>query len=622
MARTSKKKKKKKKRAKDPVPQFKAAIGLIVSLMLVFVGLGVRCFFIQYKNHEHYVEVSLRQQRTLSPLQGPRGAIVDTRGNILAAANQTHVIFVDPQVIDKPIETANLMADALGLDAGKIAQTIVNHRHKRYRVIKREATEAECEAVSELEGVHTHSEWKRYYPMGRLTSHVTGYVGRDGDGQAGLELVYNRDLAGDSLDAYFLSDIKRRPISVLNQCETTPIHETYGQGMILTLDTTIQGFVRQALERQLNAFEAESGFVVVMNPKTGAIMAMVSLPDYDPAASKDDLASQQNHAVQDWFEPGSVLKPIVIAMALDSGIIKKHEQIFCEKGSFKGTYKGKGTGTITEYNNHKYEDLTAKEILIHSSNIGMAKIGMRMGGDELYRGLRLFGFGQRTGVNLPQENPGVLKNPEKTVSPSYDVPRLPFGQGVICVSGLQLVRAFGVLANQGRMVKPHIVEAFVDAEGRPHRRHSGYEIANQVGYIIDPKIAKYMVEEALTAVINHPKGTGKKASLKRWQVFGKTGTAEVARADGPGYEDGAFIASFIAGAPAPDPAVVVLVSVRRPNLKLGKGYTGGTVSAPVAKEILERTLTYLDARGWPLIEKKQEIPERLKPFMQVSSLLR
>ena len=617
MARTSKKKKKK---AKAPRPKFKAALGLIGLLLLAFVGLAVRCFFIQYKHHEHYVEVSLVQQRTLTPQQGPRGAIVDTRGNILAAANQTRVIFVDPQVIEEPMETANVVADILDMDPAEIFRTIVKNRRKRYRVIKREASEAECEAVSSIEGVHVQSEWKRFYPMGRLTSHVVGYVGRDGDGQAGLELVYNRELAGESQNTYFLSDIKRRPISVLNQSEIMPIHETYGLGMILTLDTTIQGFVRQALEKQFRAYEAESAFAIVANPKTGAILALVSMPDYDPSANKEDLTSQQNHAVQDYFEPGSVLKPIVVAMALDAGVIKKHERIFCEKGRFKGTYKGKSTGVITEYNDHKYEDLTAKEILVRSSNIGMAKIGMRMGGDRLYKGLRLFGFGQRTGVNLPQESPGVLMNPEKTLSPSYSVARIPFGQGEICVSGVQLVRAFSVLVNQGRMVKPHVIQAFVDVDGMPQRRNSGYEIASQVGYIIDPDIAKYVVEDALTAVINDLHGTGSKAAVKRWQVFGKTGTAQIAKANGRGYEENAFIASFIGGAPAEDPAVVVLVSVRRPNRKLNKGYTGGTVSGPVVAEIIERTLTYLDARGVPLIEKEQEIPERLRFLMDMPAL--
>jgi cell division protein FtsI (penicillin-binding protein 3) len=415
-----------------------------------------------------------------------------------------------------------------------------------------------------------------------------------------------------------LSDIKRRPIRVLNLTEIVPVQETYGQGVILTLDTTIQGFVHKALEKQWREYEAESACAIVANPKTGAIWAMVSLPDYDPLGSKADLSKQNNHAVQDWFEPGSVLKPVVVALALDKGVIKKDEKIFCEEGRFRGTYKGKSTGVITEYNDHEYGNLTAKEILIHSSNIGMAKIGMRMGGDRLYQGLRLFGFGERTGVNLPQESPGKLQNPDESVSPSYAVARLPFGQGGICVSAVQLIRAFSVLANQGRMVQPHVIQAFVGADGMPQRRHSGYEIASQVGYIIDPDIAKYMVEDALTAVINDPQGTGKKASLKRWQVFGKTGTAQIARSDGRGYEENAFIASFLGGAPAEDPAVVVLVSMRHPNRKLGKGYTGGTVSGPVVAEILDRTLTYLDARGVPLIEKKQEIPERLKFLNQVS----
>ncbi|MCP4449874.1 MAG: hypothetical protein GY809_00310, partial [Planctomycetes bacterium] len=289
------------------------------------------------------------------------------------------------------------------------------------------------------------------------------------------------------------------------------------------------------------------------------------------------------------------------------------EKIFCEEGH----YIGKGFGHIKEYSNHEYGDLTPKEILIHSSNVGMAKIGQRMGAERLFKGLSMFGFGRKTGVKLPQESPGKLKKPEDWTG--YSVTRIPFGQE-IGVSAIQLVRAFSVLANQGRMVKPHLIQAFVDGEGRSRQHNFGYEIANQVGYIIDPDVARYMVSDALTAVINDPQGTGKRASLKRWQVFGKTGTAQIFRRDGKGYEEGAFIASFIAGAPAEDPAVVVLVSIRHPNRKLEKGYTGGTVSSPVAAEILERTLTYLDARGVPLIEKKQEIPERLRFLKEIPAL--
>jgi cell division protein FtsI/penicillin-binding protein 2 len=504
------------------------------------------------------------------------------------------------------------VGDILGMDAGEIARTIVNNRDKRYRVLKREATEAECEAVAQFHGIYVQSQWKRYYPMGRLTSHVVGYVGYEGFGQAGLELKHNSELAGNLQEAYFLSDFKRRPMRVFNQSDAAPVQEIYGQGIILTLDTAIQGFVRQALKKRWLEYEAESAYAIVANPKTGAILAMVSLPDYDPSASKEDLESQKNSAVQDSFEPGSVLKPIIVALALDEGVITREEKIFCEEGH----YIGKGFGHIKEYRN-PYGDLTPKEILIHSSNVGMAKIGQRMGAERLYKGLRMFGFGKKTGVNLPQESPGKLKKPADW--DGYSVTRIPFGQE-IGVSAIQLVRAFSVLANQGRMVKPHLIQSFVDAEGRSRQHNFGYEIADQVGYIIDPDVARYMVTDALTAVINHPKGTGKRASLKRWQVFGKTGTAQIFRRDGHGYEEGAFIASFIAGAPAEDPAVVVLVSIRHPNRKLGKGYTGGTVSSPVAAEILERTLTYLDARGVPLIEKKQEIPERLRFLKELPPL--
>jgi cell division protein FtsI/penicillin-binding protein 2 len=605
-----------KKKPNDPVPKQKAAVGIIVFLIIVFVGLGVRCFFIQVRSHEHYVDVSLVQQRTLTPQQGPRGVIVDTRGNILAAANETRVIFVDPQIIDEPIKTANELADILGMKAAKIAETIVQNRDKRYRVIKHEATQEECEAVAKFKGVYIQPKWKRYYPMGRLTGQVVGHVGFDGFGQAGLELVYNKELAGELQESYFLSDIKRRPIRSLDQSGVVSQREIYGDGMILTLDTSIQGFVRKALEKRWREYEAESAYAIVANPKTGAILAMVSMPDYDPSASKDNLESQKNRAIQDRYEPGSILKPIVVALALDNKVISKHQKIFCEDGD----YRGNGFGRIGEYNNFKYGDLTPKEILIRSSNVGMAKIGQIMERAEpgmLYRGLRMFGFGQRTGVNLPQESPGLLHTPEHW--DGYSVTRIPYGQE-ICVSAIQMVRAFCILANQGRMVKPHVIKAFVSSDGLPRRQNFGYDIASQVGYVVKSDVAKYIVEDALTAVINNPRGTGRKAALKRWQVFGKTGTAQIARSDGKGYEDGSYIASFIGGAPAEDPAIVVLVSVRKPNRKLGKGYTGGTVSGPVVAEIMERTLTYLDARGVPLIEKEPEIPERLKFLHEVSSL--
>jgi len=284
----------------------------------------------------------------------------------------------------------------------------------------------------------------------------------------------------------------------------------------------------------------------------------------------------------------------VVAIALDAGVITRSTEIFCEDG----WYTGRKFGRIKEYNYKKYGNLTPRQILVKSSNIGVAKIGQKLGAKRLYNGLRLFGFGKETGMGLPGETTGLLREPSKW--DGYSITRIPFGQEV-AVTAMQMVKAFCILANEGRMVRPHLIKAFVDKHGEPIVRDSRYRVADQVGHVIEPDIAKWLVTRALSDVINE--GTGKKARLDKWQAFGKSGTAQIARSDGPGYEDGAYIASFIAGAPSQDPAIVVLVSICRPDRKLGKGYSGGTVTAPVVGRIMEKTLGYLESRGQRLVRK-------------------
>ncbi|GAI92100.1 unnamed protein product, partial [marine sediment metagenome] len=262
----------------------------------------------------------------------------------------------------------------------------------------------------------------------------------------------------------------------------------------------------------------------------------------------------------DWFEPGSVLKPIVMAIGLDAGAVRKDETIFCENGS----YRGKGFGRIGEYRGG-FGNLTLRLILIKSSNIGMAKIGQKLGKEKLHDGLRLFGFGKKAGIELPGEVDGLLWPAHKWTG--YSVTRVPFGQE-ICVTAMQLVRAFCILANGGRLIRPHIVKAIVQSDGKITKLK---QPPPTVGYVVKPEVAKWVISDAMVGVVNE--GTGKRAKLERWQVFGKTGTANIAKENGRGYSDSNYIASFIAGAPADDPAIVVLVSIRKPNKKLGKGYT-------------------------------------------------
>jgi cell division protein FtsI/penicillin-binding protein 2 len=323
---------------------------------------------------------------------------------------------------------------------------------------------------------------------------------------------------------------------------------------------------------------------IVVEPKTGAILAMVSLPDFDPAqARSSDPDNLRNRVLTDEFEPGSIIKPLVAAIALDAGVVNKVEKIFCENGS----YHGRGFGRIGEYR-RGFGDMTVRDILAQSSNIGMAKIGQRLGKDKLYRGLRLFGFGKKVGIGMPGEADGLLWPAHKWTG--YSVTRIPFGQE-ITVTSIQLVRALCVLANGGRLVRPYLVKAIVDNNGEIRELKRPVP---PVGYVVKPEVANWIVNEAMVAVVNE--GSGRRAKLDRWQVFGKTGTANIAKENERGYSDDDYVASFMAGAPAEDPAIVVLVSIRKPNKKLGKGYEGGVVASPVVGKIIEKTLNYLETR--------------------------
>jgi cell division protein FtsI (penicillin-binding protein 3) len=545
-------------------------------LILLFLALAARCFYLQSVMAEHYLDESLKQQRAFRSRQPQRGVILDCRGRVLAASNGIQTIFADPLEIEDPKDTSNELAPIVDMGAHIICQKIHESGSPRFARIKNTTDPMECEAARKIHGIGTYSNWQRHYPMGRLVSNVVGFTGVDG-GLEGIELKYDDALSGSPARNYFFADPRRRPIRPKEQEGLL----TNGLGIILTIDSTIQQFARDELAARCKEYQAESGVAIVAEPRSGAILAMVSLPDFDPAdIANADPNNLRSRAITDWYEPGSILKPIVAAIALDAGVVNTTEKIFCENGD----YRGRGFGRIGEYK-QGFGNLTVREILINSSNIGMAKIGQRLGRERLYEGLRLFGFGEKTGIGLPGEVTGLLRTPDLWTG--YSVTRIPFGQE-ICVTAMQLIRAYCILANGGRLVRPFLVRAIVDNDGKVNKLQ---QPPPPVGFLIKNEVARWVVGEALVSVVNE--GTGKRAKLERWQVFGKTGTANIANSDSRGYSQRNYVASFICGAPAEDPAVIVLVSIRKPNRSLGKGYTGGVVSSPVAREILRKTLTYL-----------------------------
>jgi len=557
-----------------------------LSLIASFLALAGRCFYLQYFKTQQYVDACVTQQQSFRDLLPQRGVILDCRGRVLAASNKVQTIYAEPRVIKDAKATSSELAPILDMGAHIICQQILESNNPGFVRIKTNASASQCNAVRNIYGIGVKSEWQRHYPMGYLASNLVGFTSRlDNRGLEGVELKYDKELSGSSARNIFLADVHRRPIRAKQQDGVL----TNGVGIILTIDATIQQFVRDELIKQYREYEAESAVAIVAEPRSGVILAMVSIPDFDPKNRQAaDPNSLRNRVITDQFEPGSMIKPIITAIALDNGIIQKNETIFCENGN----YSGKGFGRINEYRNHRFGNLKIREIIINSSNIGMAKMGQKIGQQKLYDGLKLFGYGSPTGIELPGEVEGLVRTLDKWSG--YSITRIPYGYE-INVTAMQMIRAYCILANGGRLVRPFLVRAVVNNDGKITELKRP---PPPVGYIIKPEIAKWIVNDVLVGVVNERNngGTGWRAKLDKWQVFGKTGTSNIARVGQRGYEENSNIASFVAGAPAGDPAVVVLVSVRRPNGRLGKGDSGGAVASPVAAKIIEKTLNYLGVK--------------------------
>ncbi len=558
----------------------------IIFILLLFICgfllLGWRVFYLQHNCRDMYnVQTGIQQQMVVTD-RPQRGTIMDRRGRIIAASNEIETVFVDLATIthtDVVKEISLQLQEILDIPGHKICGMILDSGSPRFIKIKTGITPQQREGIwaAGIRSVGIQSNWQRYYPSGSLLSHVVGFVGTEQKGLAGVEQRYESQLTGSIGQGVMAVDVQRRPIGMRRQDIAID-----GMGLILTIDSSIQQFTREALVKQYLAYQAESATAIVIQPSTGEVLAMVSLPDFEPdrlsSANKNSLG---NRAVTDPFEPGSIFKPIVASLALDVGAISISEKFYCEQGN----YHGKGFGEIGEWSDNQFGDMTVRQILTKSSNIGMAKIGQRMKSKRLYEGVKLFGFGSKTGIDLPGEDAGIVRDLKKW--DGYSITRVPYGHE-INVTAIQIARAYSILANGGRFITPHIVKAIVHPDGNIRELKRPPPLAGQ---IIKPETANWIVTKALTDVVK--KGTGKLAATEKWEVFGKTGTANIAN---EGYDEQNYVASFAGGGPADNPKVVILVTIRKPKKSLGKGYSGGRVAAPVFREILEKTLNYLETR--------------------------
>jgi cell division protein FtsI/penicillin-binding protein 2 len=398
----------------------------------------------------------------------------------------------------------------------------------------------------------------------------------DGQGRDGVERMFDAILSGRPGQRTLARDARGKSL-VIQEHLTSPPEP--GSSVVLTIDSVIQNYVETALDKVMVDWKPASTSAIVMNPKTGEVLALANRPAFDPAdppAPSD--SGWTNRAISDSYEPGSTFKPFIMAAALDWGLVQPDEKIHCRNGVYR-------MGPRLLHSDHPHGELSVPEVIIRSDNIGMAIIGERLTNPGLFHAVQSFGFGRPTGLELPGESAGQVRALCEWTN-YYSTGSVPMGQE-LAVTPIQLVTAFCALANGGELLRPRIVRAIVSPNGKIVQVFDKPEV---VGRPVARETAAFMLDPVLRGVVESGRGTGHRAELAGYSSFGKTGTAQKQGSRG-GYASGRHVSSFVAGAPAQDPAIVALVLVNDPSV--GKEHYGGQVAAPATAEILHHTLVYL-----------------------------
>lgn len=556
----------------------------IVLVTLVLVALLGRIYQLQ-QHPSPRIAALIDSQVSTRALDARRGSLVDRRGRVLATTRVAHLLFADPDIVDDPNTFSETVGYTLGYEPAEIEQLLFKRRGSRYIVLDKRMSEeryaqyAANEQLQELRGLASHPILVRDYPQNQSAGQLVGFIGHEGDGLDGLERAYNDRLKPDAGQHAFVYDRGRNRLWLANQDYKL---QNDGKPIRLSIDLNLQAIAEEELVAAIQEFKAESGQLVVMDPHTGEVLALANYPFFAPADFRDEHGefredakiAQRNRAVTDVFEPGSIVKPLVWAAAVEAGLADPNEMIDCtDEGWWKPT-----RGPVLR-DERAHGTITFTRVLIESSNIGMAVVAERMGMTELHRILASYGLGHSTGSDLPGEVRGMLRPVDKW---SWtDLSRMPMGHGV-AVTPLQITRAFCALANDGVLINPTIEAA--DEATDDQRR------TNITARVLSPRVVE-KTRAALAEVVTDPQGTGRHAESDLYDLFGKTGTAELPNLKDGGYYKDQYVSSFIAGAPVDQPRLVVGCFITRPDRSIG--HFGGRVSGPAVRNVIERSLQYL-----------------------------
>ncbi|MGA6827967.1 peptidoglycan D,D-transpeptidase FtsI family protein [Nitrospira sp. NS4] len=544
-----------------------------VLLVVLLCGFGVVLFRLVSLQVLQAAELTVkadRQHQKTVALEGARGTIVDRHGKVLAMNMDVPSVFGVPTALESPARTARTLSPVLHVRAAELEKKLRQDRSFVWLARKLDPEQGHRLEQMPMEGIGTVLEGRRFYPKGPLLAHVLGFAGMDGTGLEGLERRYEAHLHGEKRVAVLQRDALGRVVFPKGEAEQNPAS---GHSLTLTIDEVIQYIAEKELEEAMNKTRAKAGTVIVLEPQTGALLALAISPRFDPnSVAALTPGRWRNRALTDAYEPGSTMKAIVAAAALEEKVMKPGTMVFGENGRM----------TIANTVIHDHEKLgwvTFAEVIQKSSNIGAAKTGMALGDQRLYRYLQAFGFGQRTDIDLPGEAGGLLRDPKYWGRRS--LASISMGQE-IGVTPMQMVSAISVLANGGVLMKPYVVSEVRDAQGQLLK-----QIEPQAKRRVISADTARTVTSILEGVVTD--GTGTKAAIPGFRVAGKTGTAQKIDPRTGAYSSTQFVGSFVGFVPADNPRLAMIIVIDEPQ---GEAW-GGAVAAPVFRRVGEQVLNYL-----------------------------
>src|SRR3954469_25982397 len=547
-----------------------AVCGLVLTSL--FLAVGKRAVNLQVRDAERLRGMAEEQYLREIELPPRRGRILDRNGAELASTADVDSIYCNPRQLPDPRDAARRLARVLGLDRAELEKKLGQRRF--FAWVKRKVTPDEVTAVKALglPGLAFTREPRRFYPNRTLAATIMGHAGSEGNGLEGIELALDKHLRGTSASVQGMRDALGRDIALESSADAGDgLATTSGSDVVLTIDRYLTFITERALAKGAEEHHAKAAIAMVMDPRSGEVLAMASVPTYnpnDPQSAAD--AGARNRAITDAFEPGSTMKTFTIAAALEAGVVKPDDRFDCLMGRMM-------VGKYSIHDTHPHGILTVAEVFKFSSNIGATKIARKLGREGLADALARFGFGKPTGIGLPGERAGIVRPVDKWGDIGFA--NVSFGQG-LTVTPLQMVSGVSAIAGGGIYRQPRIVARIVQADGgvetlpaAPERR------------VMSAAAARTML--SILRGVTENGGTAKQAAIEGYAVGGKTGTAQKV-ANGH-YDPTKWVSSFVGVVPADDPRLVIMVIMDEPQ----GGHLGGAVAAPIFKEIAEQSLRYL-----------------------------